>query len=93
MGRTRSSAPAGTLALVPAVDDRRLPYLVAAGINPLVEDPSGFMAITASTLSEVAAVRPVNVRRLIALLRRLAAGRAPASSSSRTTGSCSESCG
>jgi hypothetical protein len=37
-----------------------------------VADPSGFMAITASTLSEAGAVRPVNVRRLIALLRRLA---------------------
>jgi hypothetical protein len=62
----------GTLALLPPVDDRQLSALVAAGINPLVEDPSGFMAITASTLTDVAAVRPVNVRRLIALLRRLA---------------------
>jgi hypothetical protein len=62
----------GTLSLAPLVDDRRLPSIVAAGINPLVEDPAGFMAITASTLSEVGAVRPVNVRRLIALLRRLA---------------------
>ena len=62
----------GTLALAPLVDDRRLPSMVAAGINPLVADPSGFMAITASTLSEAGAVRPVNVRRLIALLRRLA---------------------
>ena len=61
-----------TLALAPLVDDRRLQSMVTAGINPLVEDPSGFMAITASTLSEVGAVRPVNVRRLIALLRRLA---------------------
>jgi hypothetical protein len=62
----------GTLALAPLVDDQRLPSMMTAGINPLVEDPSGFMAITASTLSEVGAVRPVNVRRLIALLRRLA---------------------
>jgi hypothetical protein len=63
---------AGTLALTPPIGDPGLRALVAAGLNPLVEDPDGFLAITASTLSEVGAVRPVNVRRLIALLRRLA---------------------
>jgi phage tail sheath protein FI len=45
---------------------------VSAGVNPVVEEPDGFVVITAATASEVTALRPVNVRRLIALLRRLA---------------------
>jgi hypothetical protein len=62
-----------TLALVPAVDSARQAALSAAGVNPVAEEPEGFMALTAMTLTREAAVRPVNVRRLIALLRRLAA--------------------
>jgi hypothetical protein len=60
------------LALTPAVDPARHLALVAAGVNPIADDPSGFMTLTAATMTDEAAVRPVNVRRLIMLLRRLA---------------------
>jgi hypothetical protein len=60
------------LALAPAVDPARHLPLARAGVNPIAADVSGFMALTASTMSDTEAVRPVNVRRLIMLLRRLA---------------------
>lgn len=61
-----------TLALQPTIEDDRLLPLSLSGVNPIAADPSGFMALTASTMSDESATRPVNVRRLIMLLRRLA---------------------
>ncbi|GAA2153635.1 tail sheath protein [Humibacillus xanthopallidus] len=61
----------GALALRPDIGDDGLRALAGAQVNPVAQDPSGFMALTATTLSDVAALWPVNVRRLIALLRRL----------------------
>ncbi len=61
-----------TLALQPTIEEDRLLSLSLSGVNPIDADPSGYMALTASTMSDVAATRPVNVRRLIMLLRRLA---------------------
>jgi hypothetical protein len=60
------------VALSPGIDPRQLLPLVTAGVDPLAADPSGFMTLTANTMTDVAAVRPVNVRRLTMLLRRLA---------------------
>lgn len=65
-------ALASTLALTPHLADDRLLAMSLAGVNPIDADPSGFMSLTASTMADVAAIRPVNVRRLIMLLRRLA---------------------
>jgi hypothetical protein len=60
------------VALEPSVGESELLPLVMSGVDPIATDPSGFMTLTANTMTDVAAVRPVNVRRLIMLLRRLA---------------------
>ncbi|MFD0449560.1 phage tail sheath C-terminal domain-containing protein [Rhodococcus aetherivorans] len=60
------------LALAPTVEADGLASMVGAAINPVAADPSGHMALTAATMTDVAAIRPVNVRRLVMLLRRLA---------------------
>ena len=41
-------------------------------INLLRQEPRGFLALSADTLSDDASLRPINVRRLMILLRRLA---------------------
>ncbi|MGY1776800.1 hypothetical protein ACI8AV_13145 [Geodermatophilus sp. SYSU D00804] len=63
---------AGVVGLDPVLDPARHADLSAAGVNPVAADPSGFLALTATTMSRTAALRPVNVRRLVMLLRRLA---------------------
>lgn len=50
--------------------DRQL--LQDAQINLLRDDPRGFLALSADTLAHDAALLPINVRRLLILLRRLA---------------------
>jgi hypothetical protein len=60
------------VALAPSIDERQLLPLVLSGVDPIAADPSGFMTLTANTMTDVAAVRQINVRRLIMLLRRLA---------------------
>jgi hypothetical protein len=60
------------ITLEPAVAlDMRL-LLQRAGINLVRQEPRGFMVLSADTLSQAADLRPINVRRLLILLRRLA---------------------
>jgi phage tail sheath protein FI len=63
---------ADVVALAPAMPREGLARLLAAQVNALRLEPSGFMCLAADTLAIDADARPVNVRRLIALLRRLA---------------------
>jgi hypothetical protein len=60
------------VALAPPVraDDRQA--LQDAQINLLRDDPRGFLALSADTLALDTELRPINVRRLLILLRRLA---------------------
>jgi hypothetical protein len=44
----------------------------ASQLNAIIREPYGFVVLSADTLSDDARFRPVNVRRLVALLRRLA---------------------
>ena len=60
------------LALAPPVQrDDHLP-LMNAGLNLIVQQPRGFVPLTASTLSDDDDLVPIGVRRLMSLLRRLA---------------------
>lgn len=62
----------GVLALTPAIAaDRRL-ELQEAQINLFRREPRGFLCLSADTLSGDEDLRPINVRRLLILLRRLA---------------------
>jgi hypothetical protein len=61
----------GVLALVPPLEDSRLLELLQAQINIIKPSPSGFVAQAADTLSLDEDLRPLNVRRLLILLRRL----------------------
>ena len=51
---------------------RRPPALFDAQVNLLLQEPEGFLTLSADTLSADADLRPINVRRLLQLLRRLA---------------------
>ena len=55
--------------VVPAADWRALQD---AQVNVVRDDPRGFLALSADTLSREEELRPINVRRLLTLLRRLA---------------------
>lgn len=70
-------APANELlpdvvALSPEPDRIRLLDLQEAQVNTLLQEPRGFLALSADTLSVDESLRPLNVRRLLILLRRLA---------------------
>jgi phage tail sheath protein FI len=58
--------------LEPSVPDERRADLLESQVNLLRQDPRGFVASTADTLSDDPSVRPLHVRRLLMLLRRLA---------------------
>lgn len=60
------------VALSPDVPAADRAALQEAQVNLLRADPRGFLALSADTLSPEPEVRPVNVRRLLTLLRRLA---------------------
>ncbi len=60
------------LALDPAVAASDWQALQDAQVNLLRSDPRGFLTLSADTLSLDDSVRPINVRRLLTLLRRLA---------------------
>jgi hypothetical protein len=62
----------GIVALDPAIDPASWLDLQEAHVNLLRREPSGFVCLDADTLSDDPDWRPVNVRRLICLLRRLA---------------------
>ncbi len=75
VGAWRSSANqalAGVLALEPLLDDEAARALAELQIDPLVASPQGFVLALDDTLSRDADTRPLTVRRLLALLRRLA---------------------
>jgi phage tail sheath protein FI len=57
------------IGLSPAGAERSL-ELLTAQINQITQEPEGFMALNADTLSEDPELRPINVRRLLMLLRR-----------------------
>jgi phage tail sheath protein FI len=60
------------LALAPAISSDDLLTLLDARINAIVQEPRGFVPISASTLSADEDLEPISVRRLLSLLRRLA---------------------
>jgi phage tail sheath protein FI len=62
----------GVLALDPEADRATLPALLDAHVNELRREPPGFLALSADTLTMDELVRPIGVRRLMMLLRRLA---------------------
>jgi hypothetical protein len=58
--------------LTPAVDRRAYGALLQAQVNEVRQEANGFLWLSQDTLADDPDLRPVNVRRLIALLRRLA---------------------
>jgi hypothetical protein len=71
------SAPAnellrGVVALAPPLAAGRRGDLQDAQVNILRHEPRGFLCLSADTLSRDVDLRPINVRRLLILLRRLA---------------------
>ncbi len=60
------------LALTPQLADATLADLIAHQINPVRDDPRGFLFLNAETLSASAELTPLPVRLLMILLRRLA---------------------
>jgi hypothetical protein len=63
---------AGVVALEPKLDLRDWTRLTAAQVNVIRHDPRGFLVLNAQTLGRQKEFRPINVRRLLILLRRLA---------------------
>jgi hypothetical protein len=63
---------AGVVALAPAIDRGNWLDLQEARVNLLRQEPAGFLVLDADTLSDDEDLRPINVRRLMILLRRLA---------------------
>ena len=62
----------GVVALSPALSRNRWLDLQTAQVNVVRQDPRGFLTLSADTLAADPEVRPINVRRLLQLLRRLA---------------------
>jgi phage tail sheath protein FI len=62
----------GVVALVPPIDASRHQSLQDAQINIVRQEPSGFVCLDSDTLSGDDDVRPINVRRLLILVRRAA---------------------
>lgn len=62
----------GVVALDPPVRRARLLDLQDAQVNALRQEPRGFVALSADTLSDEVDWRPIGVRRLLSLLRRVA---------------------
>ena len=60
------------VALTPPIPPRDWQALLDAQINLVRADPRGFLTLSADTLAPEAELRPINVRRLLTLLRRLA---------------------
>ena len=62
----------GVVALTPAIDRSRWLDLQEAQLNLIRHEPKGFTAMNSDTLTSDDELRPINVRRLLILLRRLA---------------------
>ncbi len=60
------------LTLTPALSRDEQVALLDARVNAIVQEPRGCVPIAASTLSDDDQLEPINVRRLLSLLRRLA---------------------
>jgi phage tail sheath protein FI len=60
------------VSLVPKIKRESLLALFRSQINMVRQDPRGFLVLSADTLSPDAVLKPINVRRLLILLRRLA---------------------
>jgi Phage tail sheath protein subtilisin-like domain len=67
-----NEALSGAVALTPPIDRRRWLDLQEARVNLFRHEPGGFLALDADTLIDDEDLRPINVRRLLILLRRLA---------------------
>ena len=62
----------GVLGLSPRLGPERQLDLLIAQMNLIRQEPHGFLALSADTLSDDPDLRPLNVRRLLILLRRAA---------------------
>lgn len=62
----------GVVALDPPLDDDFRLELLQGQLNQLTQEPAGFLALNEDTLSLDDDLRPINVRRLLSLLRRAA---------------------
>lgn len=62
----------GVVALTPVVAESALQELQDAAVNIIRQTPAGFVCLDADTLSPDDEIRPLNVRRLLILLRRAA---------------------
>jgi hypothetical protein len=62
----------GTVSLRPRIDPDRYFDLLLAQLNLIRQEPRGFIALSADTLSVNEELRPINVRRLLILVRRAA---------------------
>jgi hypothetical protein len=62
----------GVVALDPPLRRTHLAALHEAQVNVVRQEPRGFLALSADTLSEETDYRPIGVRRLLSLLRRMA---------------------
>jgi hypothetical protein len=62
----------GVVALTPLLHSQRRLDLQEGRVNVVRQDPRGFLVLCADTLSPDDTLRPINVRRLLMLLRRLA---------------------
>jgi hypothetical protein len=62
----------GVVALTPSMDRNRWQEFQDAGLNLIRHEPKGFTVLNNDTLTSDEDLRPINVRRLLILLRRLA---------------------
>jgi hypothetical protein len=60
----------GVATLVPILNPGRRLDLLLAQVNQIQQNPDGFLALNSDTLSDDPDLRPINVRRLLILLRR-----------------------
>jgi hypothetical protein len=67
-----NEALSGVVELVPPLRASHLNFLLQAQINVVQQHPAGFLTLSADTLAEDPDVVPINVRRLLILLRRVA---------------------
>ena len=63
---------AGLIALTPRLGSASVASLRSEGLNVISQEARGFLALSANTLTRDAEVRPINVRRLLSLVRRAA---------------------
>ena len=62
----------GVAALIPSIRPGYREQLYREQVNIINDDPRGYLVLSADTLSAESALQPINVRRLMILLRRLA---------------------